>query len=83
MLRPLDSTGWVFLRYFVVDQGQRGQGLGGLLWEQLTARLRNAGFTLLVFDIEDPDDRPANRAGPGSGSAGFAFTGGMARACYR
>jgi hypothetical protein len=31
MLRPLGSTGWIFLRYFEVDQAQRGQGLGGLL----------------------------------------------------
>jgi len=54
MLRPLGSTGWIFLRYFVVDQARRGQGLGGLLWEQLTARLKDAGFTLLVFDIDDP-----------------------------
>ena len=56
MLRPLGSTGWIFLRYFVVDQAQRGQGLGGLLWERLTARLKAAGFTLLVFDIDDPDE---------------------------
>jgi GNAT superfamily N-acetyltransferase len=56
MLRPLGGTGWVFLRYFVVDRARRGQGLGGLLWEQLAARLRDAGFTLLVFDIEDPDE---------------------------
>ena len=38
MLRPLGSTGWIFLRYFVVDEAQRGQGLGGLLWEQLGRR---------------------------------------------
>ncbi len=56
MLRPLGDTGWIFLRYFVVDRGQRGQGLGGTLWEQLTGRLREAGFTLLVFDVEDPDE---------------------------
>jgi GNAT superfamily N-acetyltransferase len=54
MLRPLGDTGWVFLRYFVVDHRQRGQGLGGLLWEHLTARLRADGFTLLVFDVDDP-----------------------------
>jgi GNAT superfamily N-acetyltransferase len=54
MLRPLGRTGWIFLRYFVVDQARRGQGLGGQLWEQLTARLKDAGFTLLVFDIDDP-----------------------------
>jgi GNAT superfamily N-acetyltransferase len=56
MLRPLGDTGWVYLRYFVVDHGQRGQGLGGLLWELLTARLRETGFTLLVFDVDDPDE---------------------------
>jgi GNAT superfamily N-acetyltransferase len=56
MLRPLGGTGWVYLRYFVVDHGQRGRGLGGLLWEHLTARLAGAGFTLLVFDVEDPDE---------------------------
>jgi GNAT superfamily N-acetyltransferase len=54
MLRPLGGTGWVFLRYFVVDSRQRGRGLGGLLWDQLTARLRADGFTLLVFDVDDP-----------------------------
>jgi GNAT superfamily N-acetyltransferase len=56
MLRPLGGTGWIYLRYLVVDSVQRGQGLGGLLWEQLTARLREAGYTLLVFDVEDPDE---------------------------
>lgn len=68
MLRPLGSTGGVFLRYFVVDRSQRGRGLGGLLWEQLTARLRQAGFTLLVFDVEDPGE-PA--CGPGQVSVRF------------
>ena len=56
VLRPLHGTGRAFLRYFVVAQARRGQGLGGLLWEKLTARLRDAGFTLLVFDVEDPDE---------------------------
>jgi GNAT superfamily N-acetyltransferase len=54
MLRSLGDTGWIYLRYFVVDRHQRGQGLGGVLWDQLTARLRAAGFTLLVFDVDDP-----------------------------
>jgi GNAT superfamily N-acetyltransferase len=56
MLRPLGGTGWVYLRYFVVGESQRGQGLGGLLWDRLTAWLREAGFTLLVFDVDDPDE---------------------------
>jgi GNAT superfamily N-acetyltransferase len=56
LLRPLGGTGWIFLRYFVVDEDQRGQGIGGLMWDQLTARLRGEGFALLVFDVDDPDE---------------------------
>jgi GNAT superfamily N-acetyltransferase len=56
LLRPLGPTGWIFLRYFVVDESQRGQGIGGLMWDQLTAQLQGQGFTLLVFDVDDPDE---------------------------
>lgn len=56
MLRRLGVTGWTFLRYFVVDQGLRGQGLGGIMWDQLIAWLRADGCTLLVFDVEDPGE---------------------------
>jgi 2-(1,2-epoxy-1,2-dihydrophenyl)acetyl-CoA isomerase len=62
MLRALGETGWVFMRYFVVDRKLRGQGLGGVMWDQLTAWLRAGGNTLLVFDVEDP-------AEPGCGDA--------------
>jgi GNAT superfamily N-acetyltransferase len=54
VLRPLGETGWVFLRYFVVDERLRGQGLGGIMWHELAALLRADGYTLLVFDVEDP-----------------------------
>jgi GNAT superfamily N-acetyltransferase len=54
MLRPLGDTGWMFLRYFVA--GQRGQGLGGVMWDQLMAWLRAGGYPLLVWDVEDPDE---------------------------
>lgn len=54
MLRPLGPTGWIFLRYFVVDATRRGRGLGGVLWQQLTSHLHEAGYSLLVFDVEDP-----------------------------
>ena len=54
MLRSLGDTGWSYLRYLVVDRHQRGQGLGGVLWDRLAAWLRAAGFTLLVFDVDDP-----------------------------
>jgi GNAT superfamily N-acetyltransferase len=56
MLRRLGGTGWTFLRYFVVDQRLRGQGVGGTMWDKLLARLRADGSTLLVFDVEDPDE---------------------------
>jgi GNAT superfamily N-acetyltransferase len=56
MLRPLGATGWMFLRYFVVDQHVRGQGLGGIMWDQLMTRLRSDGYALLVWDVEDPDE---------------------------
>jgi GNAT superfamily N-acetyltransferase len=62
MLRRLGGTGWTYLRYFVIEQRLRGQGLGGTMWDQLTARLRADGCTLLVFDVEDPGE-------PGCGPA--------------
>src|ERR1700733_12576377 len=54
MVRPLGGTGWMFLRYLVA--GQRGQGLGGIMWDRLMAWLREAGYPLLVWDVEDPDE---------------------------
>jgi GNAT superfamily N-acetyltransferase len=66
MLRPLGPTGWIFLRYFVIDAGQRGRGLGGELWTLLTAQLRESGYSLLVFDVEDP-------AEPGTGQLEVAI----------
>jgi len=62
MLRPLGTTGWIFLRYFVVEEAQRGRGLGGILWQQVTGRLRDLGCTLLVFDVEDPDEPDCGEA---------------------
>jgi hypothetical protein len=34
----------------------RGRGLGGIMWDQLTGRLRAEGQSLLVFDVEDPGE---------------------------
>ena len=61
MLRRLGDTGWTYLRYFVVEQRLRGHGLGGIMWNQLTARLRADGCTLLVFDVEDPGEPGCGR----------------------
>ncbi|ONI75044.1 hypothetical protein ALI144C_40475 [Actinosynnema sp. ALI-1.44] len=52
VLRELGPTGWVFLRYFVV--GDRGRGLGALLWTEIRREL--AGFTRIVYDVEDPGE---------------------------
>jgi GNAT superfamily N-acetyltransferase len=54
MLRPLGGTGWMYLRYFVVDGRLRGQGIGGILWDMLTDWLTAESYTVLVFDVEDP-----------------------------
>jgi GNAT superfamily N-acetyltransferase len=54
MLRPLGGTGWMYLRYFVVDGRLRGHGVGGILWDLLADQLAADGYTLLVFDVEDP-----------------------------
>jgi GNAT superfamily N-acetyltransferase len=56
MLRPLGATGWMYLRFFVVEAASRGRGLGGILWTHLTGWLRESGYSLLVFDVEDPDE---------------------------
>lgn len=54
VLRPLASTGWVFLRFFVA--ASRGRGVGSLLWSHLTATMAEAGFTRMVHDVEDPSE---------------------------
>ncbi|HEY1917886.1 MAG TPA: GNAT family N-acetyltransferase [Streptosporangiaceae bacterium] len=73
MLRPLGETGWMFLRYFVVEGRRRGRGVGGVLWEQLTALLRAAGHTLLVFDVEDPSEPGCAAEQVGTRSRRIAF----------
>lgn len=56
MLRRLGDTGWIFLRYFVVDERLRGQGVGTIMWERLLAWVRAQGSPLLIFDVEDPGE---------------------------
>jgi GNAT superfamily N-acetyltransferase len=52
VLRPLATTGWVFLRFFVA--GSRGRGIGSLLWNHLTREMADTGYTRMVHDVEDP-----------------------------
>ena len=54
VLRPLGDTGWVFLRYYAV--GVRGGGVGTAMLAELGALLAAEGRSLLVWDVEDPDE---------------------------
>ena len=54
VLRPLGGTGWVFLRYYAV--GVRGGGVGTTMLGELADLLGSEGSSLLVWDVEDPDE---------------------------
>lgn len=52
VLRVLGDTGWVYLRYFAVRE--KGRGLGAQLWTHLKAAMTDAGYTRIIYDVEDP-----------------------------
>jgi hypothetical protein len=54
ILRALRGTSWVFLRYYAV--GVRGGGIGSAMLGELASLLAAEGSTLLVWDVEDPDE---------------------------
>lgn len=54
VLRALGATGWVFLRYYAV--GVRGGGVGTSMLGELATLLASEGCSLLVWDVEDPDE---------------------------
>ncbi len=54
VLRPLGDTGWVFLRYYAV--AVRGGGVGTAMLGELADLLASEGRSLLVWDVEDPDE---------------------------
>jgi GNAT superfamily N-acetyltransferase len=56
LVRDLDGLAWTFLRYFVVTDGRRGQGIGSRLWSVLCRDLAGRGCGRLLFDVEDPDE---------------------------
>ncbi|SMC58301.1 GNAT family N-acetyltransferase [Kibdelosporangium aridum] len=60
VLRELGPTDWVFLRYFVV--GDRGRGLGAILWSEVRREMADAGFTRIVYDVEDPAEEGIEEA---------------------
>lgn len=54
VLRPLGETGWTFLRYYAV--GVRGGGVGTAMLGELADLLASEDGSLLVWDVEDPDE---------------------------
>ncbi|MCB0901519.1 MAG: GNAT family N-acetyltransferase [Actinobacteria bacterium] len=58
LVRHLGTTSMSFLRYFVVDAQRRGRGHGSRLWSTLVDHLRDQECSMLLLDVEDPDDRP-------------------------
>ncbi|MEZ5114931.1 MAG: GNAT family N-acetyltransferase [Candidatus Nanopelagicales bacterium] len=54
LVRHLGQTTMTFLRYFAIDSARHSRGHGSALWRALTHHLRDAGRTLLLFDVEDP-----------------------------
>jgi GNAT superfamily N-acetyltransferase len=54
VLRALGPTGWVYLRYLAA--GTRGQGRGSALWAHLGQAMTEAGYTRIIWDVEDPDE---------------------------
>ncbi len=58
LVRHLGDTSMSFVRYFVVDEQRRGGGHGSALLKALVDHLREAGRSMLLLDVEDPDGRP-------------------------
>ncbi|WP_030105221.1 GNAT family N-acetyltransferase [Actinoalloteichus caeruleus] len=56
VLRHLGDTRWTYLRYLVVDESQRGRGVGAALWRAMTSRLAAGGRSRLLWDVEDPEE---------------------------
>lgn len=60
LYRRLGDTSMSFVRYFVVDGQRRGLGHGSALFASLVVHLRDAGQSMILLDVEDPDGRPAD-----------------------
>lgn len=59
LLRGTRDEGQVFLRYLVIDPGERGHGLGAHFWQLITAYASSRGHRQLIWDV------PAARTSPG------------------
>lgn len=55
LLRAMGARA-IYLRYLVVDESRRGQGIGSAAWQHLIDHCRDAGYAVLVWDVEHPDE---------------------------
>ena len=60
LLRHLGDTAYTFVRYFAVDDLQRGQGHGSRLLTDVRRHLEARGCTALLLDVEDPRTDPSH-----------------------
>ncbi|ANH39707.1 hypothetical protein I601_3300 [Nocardioides dokdonensis FR1436] len=81
VVRALGPTGWTFLRYYAV--GARGGGIGSAMLDQLAAALAREGGSLLVWDVEDPDEPGLSPSTSRSTCAGSGSTSATAPNCCR
>ncbi|MDO9379549.1 MAG: GNAT family N-acetyltransferase [Nocardioidaceae bacterium] len=56
LVRSLVPTDRLFLRYLVVDEARRGEGVGSRVWQHLVDHGRRLGASVLVWDLEHPDE---------------------------
>ncbi|MFY0406653.1 GNAT family N-acetyltransferase [Solicola sp. PLA-1-18] len=56
LVRSLVPTDRLFLRYLVVDEARRGEGVGGRVWQHLRDHGRRLDASVLVWDVEHPDE---------------------------
>lgn len=56
LLRSFVTTDRVFLRYLVIDADRRGQGLGSIAWQHLSRHCVREDFSVLIWDVEHPDE---------------------------
>lgn len=56
LLRRMGTTSAIYLRYLVIDESRRGQGIGSAAWQHLRDYCTGLGLALLVWDVEHPDE---------------------------
>lgn len=83
LIRHLGDTAMSFVRYFVVDAQRRSGGYGSALLSALVAHLRDAGRSMLLLDVEDPDGRAEDSRSVATTCAASSSTGDTEWICSR